>query len=250
MLGGGLRGGSVTMVLGPTGVGKTVLGYRFLAGSSAREKGLLFSFYETPMRAIEKGRGVGLDFEAQQQRGDVELQWRSPIELSLDALGANLLDTVDRVNPTRLFVDGLNALVNSASAPERVPQFFAALARELGARGVTTVYSAELHDVFAPQIRPLAVGLSELIENLVLMRFVESDAALHRVISIVKARESDFDHGIREFVITSKGLDVKPTLDGMVGLLSGVPRAARKAKSPEPAVARAKRKRRTKAGRP
>jgi circadian clock protein KaiC len=103
-----------------------------------------------------------------------------------------------------------------------VPQFFAALGRELCARGVTTVYAAELHDVFAPQIRPPVAGISALIENLLLMRFVESDAALRRTISIVKARESDFDPGIREFVITARGLDVKASLAGKEDILAGV----------------------------
>jgi circadian clock protein KaiC len=222
MLGGGLRGGSITAILGPTGVGKTTVGYRFLACSTAHERGLLFSFYETPMRALAKARGVGLDLAAQEQRGEIELIWRSPVELSLDALGALLLEAVDRVRPARLFVDGLNALLDASGCPERVPQFFAALGRELCARAVTTVYSAELHDVFAPQIRPPVAGVSAIIENLLLMRFVESDAALRRVISIVKARESDFDPGIREFVITSRGLDVKPTLGNKEGILTGV----------------------------
>jgi circadian clock protein KaiC len=243
MLGGGVRGGSVTMILGPTGVGKTVLGYRFLACSTVREKGLLFSFYETPMRAVAKAKGIGLDLAAQEQRGEVELMWRSPIELSLDAIGATVLESVDRLRPARLFIDGLNAIIDASGSPERVPQFFAALGRELCARGVTTVCAAELHDVFSPAIRPPVAGVSALIENLLLMRFVESDAALHRVVSIVKARESDFDPGIREFVITAGGLDVKPTLRDSLrdkeGLLTGEARdRPKRARAGSPAASK------------
>src|SRR6202162_3763487 len=50
MLGGGLPARSSTMVIGPSGTGKTTLGLQFLGQSSAEEPGLLFGFYETPVR--------------------------------------------------------------------------------------------------------------------------------------------------------------------------------------------------------
>jgi circadian clock protein KaiC len=55
---GGLRRGSTTMLLGPTGVGKTLFGYRFLSCSRPNEKGVLFSFYETSKAAIAKADGI------------------------------------------------------------------------------------------------------------------------------------------------------------------------------------------------
>jgi ribose 1,5-bisphosphokinase PhnN len=45
MLGGGFPARSATMVIGPSGTGKTTLGLQFLAQSSAEEPGLLFGFY-------------------------------------------------------------------------------------------------------------------------------------------------------------------------------------------------------------
>ena len=50
MLGGGLPAASTTLIMGPSGVGKTTLGLQFLSRCSEAEPGLLFGFYETPAR--------------------------------------------------------------------------------------------------------------------------------------------------------------------------------------------------------
>jgi circadian clock protein KaiC len=47
MLGGGLPDASTSMVMGPSGTGKTTLGLQFLSRCSETEPGLLFGFYET-----------------------------------------------------------------------------------------------------------------------------------------------------------------------------------------------------------
>jgi len=224
MIGGGLRATSTTMILGPSGVGKTVVGYRFLACSTPVEKGLLFSFYETPGRVLAKTKGVGIDLAARYDHGDVDLVWQSPVESTLDAIGWRILESVERVGAKRLFVDGFNALESASAHPERVPQFFAALNRELQVRGVTTVYAAELHLIFSPQIASPLRGLSPLVENMLLMRFVELRARLRRTLSVIKLRDSEFDPAICEFCLTSHGLDVVNSLNGTEELMTGVAR--------------------------
>jgi circadian clock protein KaiC len=235
MMCGGLRSTSTTMILGPSGIGKTVVGYRFLASSTAEEKGLLFSFYETPERALAKTKGVGIDLAATHDRGDVELVWQSPVESTLDAIGWRILEAVDRLGAKRLFVDGFDALESASTHTARVPQFFAALGRELQARGVTTMYAAEVHQIFSPQIAPPLRGLSPLIENLLLMRFVELRAQLRRTLSVVKLRDSEFDPAICEFCLTSHGLDVVDSLDGTEAIVTGVAHATSLPRSPKPA---------------
>jgi circadian clock protein KaiC len=231
MIGGGLRATSTTMILGPSGVGKTVVGYRFLACSTTEEKGLLFSFYETPERVLAKAKGVGIDLASAHDRGDVEFIWQSPVESTLDAIGWRILESIDRLGAKRLFVDGFNALESASAHPERVPQFFAALNRELQARGVTTVYAAELHQIFSHEIAAPTRGLSPLIENMIIMRFVELRAQLRRTLSVIKLRDSEFDPTICEFCLTSHGLDVVDSLDGAEKLMAGASREAPRSQS-------------------
>jgi circadian clock protein KaiC len=239
MLGGGLMSETTTMVLGPTGVGKTCLGYSFLGESTPGQPGLLFSFYETPARARQKALGLGVDFDGLIQHGTLELMWQPPVESSLDAIGNRILEAVERRSVRRLFIDGFNALEHCAAYPERIPQFFAALAQRLRTRGVTTLYAAESHDIFAPNIRPPTMGLSPLLESLIVMRFAELEAKVRRVISVMKLRDSDFDAQLCEFEITRKGVRISHSLSHAEALLTGTARLRQP--SPPPAATATKR---------
>ena len=66
--------------------------------------------------------------------------------------------------------------------------------------------------------------LSVLAENLLLLRYVEYLGRLHRVVSVLQMRFSDFDPAIREFGIEAGlGLVARNDLPIANGLLTGVP---------------------------
>ncbi|HSY24678.1 MAG TPA: ATPase domain-containing protein, partial [Polyangiaceae bacterium] len=152
--------------------------------------------------------GIGLNFDRLVDSNDLEILWQPPVESSLDAVGTRILQAVERRGVRRLFIDGFNALAQCAAYPERVPQFFAALSRELHARGVTTVHSAELRAILAPQVEAPVRGISPLLDNLVLLRFVEGDSRMRRAIAVLKMRDSSFDATLRELVIDDGGIRV------------------------------------------
>jgi len=103
-----------------------------------------------------------------------------------------------------------------------VPQFFAALGRELHGRAVTSLLSAELRAIYAPEIEAPLYGVSPLVENLLLLRFVELKSEVRRLISILKLRDSDFDPRIREFIISDRGLEIADPFLGEEAILTGV----------------------------
>ena len=87
-------------------------------------------------------------------------------------------------------------------------QVKAAVANELRAQGVTTLYSFEAGNMVGPSY-PVSFGdMSVVAENLVSLRYVERDEKLHRLISIMKVRDSDFDPTVNEFVLTDRGPQV------------------------------------------
>jgi circadian clock protein KaiC len=66
------------------------------------------------------------------------------------------------------------------------------------------------------------MGLSPLLESLIVLRFAELDARIRRVLSVMKLRDSDFDSTLVEFEISHKGLRVRKTLANAEALLTGV----------------------------
>ena len=221
MLGGGLPEATVAALVGPSGVGKTTLGLHFLDRSSAAEPGLLFGFFETPPRLLQKAARLGLSLNAALDRGELEITWRPQGENLQDALAHGLLDAIARRGVKRLFLDGIGGFIQSSVEPGRISRFFAVLANELRARGVTTLYTLETPDVIGPGIQMPVAGISSLLENLIALRYVEHRSRTRRVVSIVKVRDSDFDPNLREFSITDRGISMAGIFEGTEQVLSG-----------------------------
>ncbi|MBV9118680.1 MAG: serine/threonine protein kinase [Acetobacteraceae bacterium] len=222
MLEGGVPEATVTGVLGPSGIGKTTLGLHFVCGSRAAEPGLFFGFYETPPRLVQQAARLGLDLGGAIGRGEVEVVWQPQGEEVQDALAHRLLEAVGRRGVRRLVFDGLGGLLEASVEPGRIGRFFAALANELRARGVTTLYTMETRELVGPGIEMPIGGISSLVENLIALRFLEHRSRSRRLLSVVKVRASGFDPTLREFVITEgQGISLAGAFEGAEGLLSG-----------------------------
>jgi len=221
MLGGGLKCGTTTLLLGPSGSGKTTLGLHYLAAAPKGSRSVLFGFYETPNRLLQKARMLNLSLDSRIKRGELELVWQPSTEQNVDALVQRLLLAVDRMSATRLFIDGLDGFQRATIHPERVHHVFTAIANELRIRGVTTLYSFEVPKFIGPSVDSPVTGVSALAENLIYLRFVELRSHLYRLLSVLKVRDSGYDSSLREFHITSDGIRLEKTFESAEAILTG-----------------------------
>jgi circadian clock protein KaiC len=221
MLGGGVRAGSSTLVLGSTGTGKTLLGLSFLAAGLRRGQTAMYAgLYEGPARLIGSAESIGLGLQAYLDGGQLILDWQTAVELLLDAWAHRVLETVRERRPTRLFVDGLSALAEAGHG-ERLPRFLTAFLNELRALGVTTMTSAELRPIIGAGVEAPLPGVSAAVENTILLRYVEVRSHLYRIIAVVKVRGSSHQTAMREFQITAQGFHVASTFQSAEDILSG-----------------------------
>jgi circadian clock protein KaiC len=227
MLGGGLPESSTTMIMGPSGTGKTTLGLQFLSKCSAAVPGLLFGFYETLPRLNAKIAAVCQPLGSLISSDAVEVLWQPPTDDLLDAYGERLLRAVHRRKVRRLFIDGLGAFQQATgSEPGRIGNFLTALMNEMRVLGVTTLYTLEVPDLMGPTIRTPIGDLSSLAENLIMLRFVELRSRLYRLVSILKVRDSQFDPSLHEYTTTSQGLVIDAKSDSAERITAGYARQA------------------------
>jgi circadian clock protein KaiC len=166
---------------------------------------------------------MGFDLTAAERRSDVEILWYPIGEYVLDELAHRLLDNVRRRGVKRLVIDGLSVFEEAALEPERLIRFWSALSNELRALGVTTLQTFELPELAAPHLRLSPNGIPSLAEIMLLVRYLELQSRLYRLISLFKMRDGAFDPAIREFQITDAGISIGAPFRGVEAVLSGSP---------------------------
>jgi circadian clock protein KaiC len=239
MLGGGIVRGSTTTLVGPSGIGKTLLSLKFLqAGVERGERCVYFGLYESPERLLAKALSVGIDLAPAVQDGRLAIRWHPAVELAIDELAVELMTAVRNTNASRLVVDGIDGFFQSANRTERFGLFLNALTHRLRDAGVTTLLTEEM-PLYGDSVQPTTLRASAMTENIVLMRYVEANSSLYRMVSIVKQREGPHDSAIRRLTIDSRGLHISEGFIGSTGILSGHPSIAAPALSVSDPGARA-----------
>lgn len=206
MLNGGLRTGSTTMFAGDTGIGKTTFGLEFIGQSSVNEPGLLLTFHETTAELREKAALLGIDLAGLIDEGAVEVIWYPSAENLLDAVGYHLVEAVEKRGVRRLFLDGVDALDLSTGHLSRFPPFLTALTHVLKTRQVTTLYTHETRSKFSGSEQTSLGSVSGVAENVISLRFFESEKQTRRLLAIKKVRSNSFDMRLRPFSITNQGI--------------------------------------------
>jgi circadian clock protein KaiC len=225
MLGGGLLGQSRTMLLGTPGSGKTLLGLHVLAaGVRGGEACLYFSFAENEAQALRLSEHFGLGLGEGDARRLFHVRWQSPREDLVDRLVQRLLTAVEETGANRLFIGSLGGLQEALLQPERASRLFLALFEELTARSVTTLFSVEQSTIVSPALELPLAEVTPAIETTILLRYVELQSQLYRLVSVLRMRGSQHDIAIREFRLTPHGIEVATTFRSAEAILTGVAR--------------------------
>ena len=216
MLGGGLLASSATMLLGFSGSGKTLLSLHFLdAGAQKQEAGLYFGFYEPPERLIETGAARRHERRSARttRRGMTRILWQPALRYSLDALAERLLADVRERSVKRVVIDGIDGFRQGAAFPERTIRFVTALTNELRALDATVLITEETQKIFGPEVEVRVEGLSALVDNIILLEYMDVGSELKRLLSVIKQRGAGHEASVRELCITDKGVELSAGRD-------------------------------------
>lgn len=222
LMDGGLPVGSTTMLAGSMGIGKTILSAHFaVEGVRKGEKTLFVSFVESPGALAARAQRIGLELQRCIASGALRILYQPPTEAEADSLVDYLLAEVARLGARRLVIDGLDALEMSISDSDRRQRFLAALSLRLRRSGVTTLFTKEVAKIVGTELDFSDTPIAILGENLLLLRYVELRGRMHRILSVLKMRDSRYENDLREFEITEQGFRVLAPLRSAQGLLTG-----------------------------
>ena len=218
LMGGGMSAGQATVVLGPSGAGKTIFGLRFaVEGLEAGERCLYVSFQETAEQLVRKAASFGWNIADAWKSGQLAIHYVPVGELDLDAIAAAVRRELTKGSVRRVVIDSLAELVFAAREADRFPAYSRSLVGWIRAAGASVVITSET-TTLGPMTEPIG-GLSFLFHNVVMLRYLEIGSELRRALNIIKMRTSNHDKGVFEYVIDKHGLTIKDRLEGVTGVL-------------------------------
>jgi len=201
MLFDGYLQGASTLVAGPAGSGKTLLGLHFLmSGARLGEPGVIATLQENPtqLERILNGYSWSLD------EPGIDVMYRTPVDLYIDEWVYSLLDEIERTNAKRVLIDSLGDLRASGIEELRFREYMYSLLQRCARKGVSVMMTQEVPELFGTT-RLSENGISHLSDNVVLLQFILDDSQLKRAISVIKTRNSAHDSHLRQFNITNEG---------------------------------------------
>ncbi len=223
LLGGGVERGTVTMITGPTGVGKTTIGVQLLLAAAARgERTALYTFEEGSGTLLARCRGLGLEVDAALEADTFKIVEAEPLNYTPEEFALEVRREVEEQGARVVMIDGVAGYKLSVHGEDIVAHLHA-LCRYLINMGATVICIYETSAVTG-EFRASEVGLSYLTDNILYLRYVEIDGELRRVIGVLKKRMSDFEKSLRELSLSPKaGIVVGEPLKGFRGILRGAP---------------------------
>ncbi len=198
-------------------------------GPRTGQRRLYVAFHEDERQLLGKASGFGMDLEQGRDRGLLRILHVHPVDTDADKVLGMILEDVEGRGVSRLVIDSIDPLLEGARREDRTPGVLTALLRLLRSGGVTTLLSTELEQLAGQGLEPTSgrVQYWTPVDNILLMRPVEMEGSLDRLISVLKMRGTGYDQRFYGFGIGPGGIEIREPIEGLQGLLTGLPRRSR-----------------------
>jgi circadian clock protein KaiC len=225
MLHGGFLPQTANLIEGAPGTGKTTMGMQFIYDGITlyNEPGIILTFEEFPQQYYHDAAAFGWDFKALERERRLKVIMTSPevSKLDLEQVGGMIETLANEMGARRILVDSLSHLERLTDDPVELRTIQYSFINALKREGLTAILTKE---------SPALLGAAEseesiafVVDSYILLRYVEIESAIHKALLVLKLRGSDHDKDIRQFEITSHGIEVQAKFEGREGIMSGSP---------------------------
>jgi circadian clock protein KaiC len=215
------------LVSGTSGSGKTSLAAHFVAACCRRgERCVFFAYEESEAQVVRNMRSVGLDLRPWINKGLLQIHSARPSTHGLEMHLVAIHKLVRKVRPRAIVMDPISNLVAAGTLSEtnamlvRLIDFFKA-------SGITAMFTSLTTQ--GHRLEQSEVGVSSLIDSWLLVRDLEQNGERNRTLVILKSRGMSHSNQVREFLLTSSGIELRDAYLGAHGVLTGSARLGQEA---------------------
>ena len=222
--------GSSILVSGTAGTGKSSLAAHFVNAACTRgEHCLYFAFEESQNQIIRNMHSIGIDFSQWVEQGLLQFQNARATQYGLEMHLVAMHRIIDQFKPTCVVIDPISNLVATANVAE-VKSMLSRLIDYLKMKEIT-VLCTDLTTPNDSNLEHTDVNISSLMDTWLLLKALECNGERNRVLYIIKSRGMAHSNQIREFIFSTKGIDLRDVYIGSSGVLTGSARANQEAKN-------------------
>ncbi|MBE0534023.1 MAG: recombinase RecA [Phycisphaerae bacterium] len=229
LLGGGIERGLVTLIAGPSGSGKSLLGLYFVRAAAGRgERSVIYVYEEPPEPLIQRAETLGIplgDFIASDLLHIVPVQ---PNRYLPDEFSAMVRQEVEDRNTQVVMLDTLRGYRLTLRDQDLVRSLYDLLAY-LKYHDVTTLLINDV-EMITGDFRVTEMGVSFTADNIIFLRYLEMHGQMRKAIGVLKKRMGDFEKTLRELNVTARGIEIGQPLNDLRGILRGQPEWVGRAK--------------------
>lgn len=207
LIGGGFPKGSVILLSGTCGTGKTLTSIQFLwYGVQHGENGVYISFEEPVEQVKNAAKQFGWDLERAEKEGKLIMIRYDPFHVE-DVIDI-IVSSVRKINAKRLVVDSISALGMYIRDPTEVRRSIYTLVSNIYKLGCTTILTSE---ILPDQLELSRFGVEEfLADGVIVYYYTRVNTYFARAITIWKMRYTNHSQRIHPYKITEKGVVVFP----------------------------------------
>lgn len=229
MLGGqGYFRGSSVLITGTAGTGKSTIAAHFAQATCLRgERCLYLAFEEAPQQILRNMLSVGLDLQPFVEKGLLKFKAVRPTAFGLEMHLIQIHNLINELQPTVVIVDPMSNLVLGGNLLQS-KSFFMRLIDSLKSQQITVMLTNLITG--STSLEYTEIGISSLMDTWLELRVTENSGERNRVLYVLKSRGMEHSNQVREFVLTSQGIELKNVYLGQGTVLTGTARNVQEAK--------------------
>ena len=203
LMDGGFYRGSITIIAGHTGSGKTTFGLFFTYANALKgNKAMFITFEESVSNVLRAMKNYGMDYDKVKDKLIIKSlipEAQSPVSFFVE-----IKDLIESEKPIALFIDSFSSLHEHMDKAEldKMVRYLQITVKKYGIALCSTINIKNGFNELP------TTGLSTLADNIILLTYDIVDNKLTRKLLVLKARASNHSRKVYTFEISSRGVEI------------------------------------------
>src|SRR5687768_9313794 len=219
----GVPMGTCTLIIGPSGVGKSTLGSQYLC--AAVNRGIhcaAFLFDEQRQTFLDRGDAMGMGISKHAANDKLKVAKIEPGSMSPGEFSHSVRKAVEDDKVRVVLIDSLTGYLTAIPEAEAAVVRLHELTSYLASCGVATFLTVAQQGMLGQNMAS-PIDVSYIADTMFMMRFFEAGGHVRKAVSVLKKRTGIHETAIREIGIKRNALWVGEPLVAFRGVLTGVP---------------------------